>query len=116
VSLNLADLTDAQLLRHWQQKALVCVCRDPTAHRQETVSRGGSPYLCGGSEGDWCGPQREAKRTFREILRRQVPPPPGWYVALLEDNSCGRRRFGSPAEFDAVLNAHIACLESARGT
>lgn len=100
MSLPLADLTDVQLLRHWGQKVLVCVCRGP---------------LCGGSEGDWCGPQREAQRTYREILRREVPLPPGWHLALLEDHSCGRRTFGSPTEFDAVLNAHIACLESARG-
>lgn len=115
MSLPLADLTDVQLLRHWQQKALVCVCRDHKA-RQETVGRDGSPYLCGGSEGDWCGPQREASRAYGEILRRQVPLPPGWHVALLEDNSGGRRKFGSPTEFDEVMNAHIACLESARGT
>jgi len=110
---DLGSLDDVALLRLWQGKALVCVCRDHLA--RETRGRGGSPYLCGGAPGEWCGPQRKAERAYAEILRRKIPLPRGMYLALSEDNSCGRRKLGSPTEFDALMNAHIACLESTRG-
>jgi hypothetical protein len=106
VSVNPADLTDIQLLRHWKEKALVCVCRDP----------GGSPYRCGGSPGEWCGPQRQAEHALREIHRRNLPLPRGWRVALSEDDSCGRRKHGTPTEFDELMNAYVAGLEAALGT
>ena len=113
MSVDLGSMDDVALLRLWQQSALVCVCRDHVA--RDTPGRGGSPYLCGGSPGEWCGPQRKAEKAFAEILRRKIPLPKGMYMALSEDNSCGRRKLGSPTEFDLLMNAHITCLESARG-
>ena len=93
-------MTDLQLLRHWKEKALVCVCRE-------------SRYPCGGADGDWCGPQRQAMRALREIQRRDLLLPRGWRIALSEDNSCGRRKLGAGAcEFDVLMNAHIADLEA----
>jgi hypothetical protein len=113
---SLGALTDVQLLRKWQESALVCVCRDAKA-RRETVARGGSHSLCGWGDGDWCGPQRKAATAFREIRRRKLPLPLGIHIALGEDNSCGRRKLSSTVcEFDELMVAHIAELEAPNGS
>lgn len=110
-------LTDLELLRHWQQKALVCVCRDGVARSDRRGTRDGSPYTCG-SDGypptDWCGPQRQAVRALREIERRNIQLPIGWRMAISEDNSCGRRKLGGDySEFDDIMNEHITKMEAA---
>ena len=113
---GLGKLTDVQLLRHWKEKALVCICRDPAAMR-ETVARGGSHSICGGAEGvDWCGPQKTAMKALREIDLRQLPLPIGISTAAGEDNSCGRRKLSAgPCEFDELMDSYIAELEAQSG-
>jgi len=114
--MEVGDLSDLELLRHWKQKALVCVCRDHVAISGRPGTRGGSPYLCGGTTGDWCGPQRKAMKAMREINRRAIPLPRGLYIGVAEDNSCGRRKL-SPGvcEFDEIMDAYVAGMEAALG-
>lgn len=106
---DLTEMPDIQLLRFWQSKALVCVCSDmPYPHATP----------CGGVVGvDWCGPQRTAMKALRELERRGIhPSEKAVALALSEDSSCGRRKHGSPTDFDALVDRHIADLEKHRGT
>lgn len=99
-------LSDIELLKKWQQKALVCICKDTVS--LSTRGRNGSPYLCVGSSGDWCGPQRISEILIREIKRRKIELPVGLYMGISEDNSCGRRKLSAgPCEFDLIMNKHI---------
>ena len=110
-----AALSDIELLRLWQSKALVCVCQDEVARSDRRGTRDGSTYLCGGDghpPKDWCGPQRQATHAFREIERRNISLPAGWRMAISEDNSCGRRKLGGDySEFDDIMTQHITKME-----
>jgi hypothetical protein len=49
---DVGNLADIELLRHWKQKALVCVCLDYAAISGSPGTRGGSWHTCGGTPGE----------------------------------------------------------------
>jgi hypothetical protein len=105
---NPKNMSDIELLEAWSQKALVCLCADPS---NDTRVKGlsGSHYMCGSTNGEWCGPQKVANRLKTEINRRKIALPLTITVALLEDCSCGRRKGGAGScEFDMIMKDFVS--------